>query len=88
MSAWDLPRTRDRKPLPKALGTGVEDAMQCGVAQGRVQGIGESVAQPCRFAGSAGDEQEAAPIRDSDKWTYKFQFESKNGTSHSVLRVA
>ena len=88
MSAWDLPRTRARDQLPEAIGTGVEAAMQCGVEQVRVQGSVEPVAQPRRFVGSAGAEHEGAPIQDSEKRTCKFHFESKNGTSDSVLRVA
>ena len=44
MSAWELPRTRARKPPPEALGTRVEAAMQCAVEQVRAQGIGEPVA--------------------------------------------
>ncbi len=44
MSAWELPRTRAREPLPEALGTGVEAAMQCGFEQVRVQGSVEPVA--------------------------------------------
>ena len=43
MSAWDLPRTRARKPLPEALGTFVEAAMQCGAEQARAQGSAEPV---------------------------------------------
>ena len=43
MSAWDLPRTRTRKPLPEAFGSGVEAAMQCGVGQVGVQGSVEPV---------------------------------------------
>ena len=88
MSAWDLPRTRARKPLPEALGTYVEAAMPCGVEQVRAQGSVEPVAQPCRFFGSAGAEHEAASIRDPEEWTCRFHFESKNGTSDSILRVA
>lgn len=44
MSAWDLPRTRARKPRPEVLGTGVEAAMPRGVEQVPAQGSVKPVA--------------------------------------------
>ena len=80
-----VPARRPRHQLPKALGAGAQAAMQGGVEQVQVQGVGQPPAQPGGFAGSARAEQEAAPVRDLEESTYKFHFASKNGKSVSRL---
>ena len=72
--------------FPKALGTGAQAAMQCRFEQVQIQGIGESVAQPCGFAGSARAEQEAAPVRNLKKSTYEFHYGPQNGNWNSDFR--
>ena len=61
--------------------------MQSGVEQARVQGSVEPAAYPRRLVGSTGAEHETAPIRDSEKWTCNFHFESKNGHSDSFRPI-
>ena len=87
MSAWDLPRTRAREQLPKALGTGVEAAMQRGIEQVQVRGrgIGSRSRDHVDSPVPRGAAQETALVRDLEESTYEFHFESKNGTSGSVF---
>ena len=72
--------------FPKALGTGAQIAMQRRFEQVQIQGIGEPVAQPCGFAGSARTEQEAALVRNLEKSTYEFHYGSQNGNWNSDFR--
>ena len=69
--------------IPKALGTGAQAALQRRFEQVQIQGIGEPVAQPGGFAGSARAEQEAALVRNLEKSTYEFHIGSQNGNWNS-----